>query len=189
MVLIAGRRLGGPSSSLIAAAAPLLLRGAAARPIRLPQGRPFTMSSSAPDSAAGALERLDRPCKRPRDGDGDEGAGDNKAQAQSTGGGTTIVTLNVGGTHYATALETLANSEPGSMLHSMFSGNWGQQLDTHGRVFIDRDGERVVCRLSHPSERVAANSNLHPMRTSSIRRTFPARSRLSPYRPLAYQPF
>eukprot|EP01047_Picozoa_sp_COSAG01_P001509 COSAG01_NODE_34_length_34978_cov_45.798475_36_plen_227_part_00 len=53
-----------------------------------------------------------------------------------------IVQLNVGGTYHTTAQSTLAGCEPGSMLHSMFSGQWAPgSTDDDGRVFIDRDGE------------------------------------------------
>lgn len=54
----------------------------------------------------------------------------------------TIVGLNVGGMTYDTTLETLTSQSPGSFLHVLFSGDWAQQLDTAGRVFIDRDGAR-----------------------------------------------
>ena len=53
-----------------------------------------------------------------------------------------IVHLNVGGTYYTTSMETLTNAEPGSYLHSMFSGEWATLRDEQGRVFIDRDGQR-----------------------------------------------
>jgi hypothetical protein len=53
-----------------------------------------------------------------------------------------IVRLNVGGTEYDTTLETLTSQSPGSFLHVLFSGDWAQQLDAAGRVFIDRDGAR-----------------------------------------------
>jgi hypothetical protein len=53
-----------------------------------------------------------------------------------------MVHLNVGGQHFTTSRETLTSSEPGSVLHSMFSGAWAQQTDCEGRVFIDRDGTR-----------------------------------------------
>jgi hypothetical protein len=53
-----------------------------------------------------------------------------------------IVRLNVGGSEYATTLETLTSQCPGSFLHMLFSGDWAQQRDAEGRVFIDRDGTR-----------------------------------------------
>jgi hypothetical protein len=52
-----------------------------------------------------------------------------------------IVNINVGGTMYATSIETL-NTCPGSFLGCLFSGNWHAQEDAEGRVFIDRDGQQ-----------------------------------------------
>ena len=53
----------------------------------------------------------------------------------------TIITLNVGGTKYATTLATL-RSQPGSRLSTMFSGgsDADSQQDADGAYFIDRDG-------------------------------------------------
>lgn len=48
-----------------------------------------------------------------------------------------IVHLNVGGKHYSTTLSTLQSAQ-GSMLASMFSGNYSIKQDSEGRFFIDR---------------------------------------------------
>ena len=53
---------------------------------------------------------------------------------------TEIIELNVGGTHYTTYKSTLT-SIPDTMLRSMFSGKFTNNLDAKGRYFIDRDGE------------------------------------------------
>uniref|UniRef100_A0A6I8N625 Potassium channel tetramerisation-type BTB domain-containing protein n=1 Tax=Ornithorhynchus anatinus TaxID=9258 RepID=A0A6I8N625_ORNAN len=50
------------------------------------------------------------------------------------------VTLNVGGTVYATTLETLTRF-PDSMLGAMFRGRPLPPPDPLGRFFIDRDGK------------------------------------------------
>ncbi|KAJ1080067.1 hypothetical protein NDU88_000289 [Pleurodeles waltl] len=50
------------------------------------------------------------------------------------------VTLNVGGKHYSTTLETLTRF-PDSMLGAMFRGPWAAQRDASGAFFIDRDGK------------------------------------------------
>jgi len=50
-----------------------------------------------------------------------------------------IVNLNVGGTYYATTIETL-KSDPGSMLSAMFSGVYRLRKDKNDAYFIDRDG-------------------------------------------------
>ncbi|XP_058445225.1 BTB/POZ domain-containing protein KCTD8 [Malaya genurostris] len=51
-----------------------------------------------------------------------------------------VVELNVGGTPYATSLDTL-RSEEGSWLHEVFTGSADNApKDSQGRFFIDRDG-------------------------------------------------
>ena len=47
------------------------------------------------------------------------------------------VCLNVGGTRFETSLETVLK-EKGSMLHTMFSGQFPLETDGQGAVFIDR---------------------------------------------------
>ena len=49
------------------------------------------------------------------------------------------VTLNVGGQHFTTSLQTLTK-DPGSMLHAMFSGRFDTKPAEDGSYFIDRDG-------------------------------------------------
>ena len=50
-----------------------------------------------------------------------------------------VVELNVGGKIYTTSLTTLLK-DPESLLAAIFSGRQGILRDSHGRVFIDRDG-------------------------------------------------
>ena len=50
------------------------------------------------------------------------------------------VKLNVGGVHFKTSLLTLTK-ERDSMLASMFSGRFEENLDEDGSFFIDRDGD------------------------------------------------
>ena len=49
------------------------------------------------------------------------------------------VTLNVGGQHFTTSLQTLTK-DPDSMLHAMFSGRFDTKPAEDGSYFIDRDG-------------------------------------------------
>ncbi|XP_035691953.1 BTB/POZ domain-containing protein KCTD7-like [Branchiostoma floridae] len=49
-----------------------------------------------------------------------------------------IIRLNVGGTHFTTALSTLRKYE-NSMLAAMFSGRHLVEMDEEGRYFIDSD--------------------------------------------------
>jgi hypothetical protein len=51
-----------------------------------------------------------------------------------------IISLNVGGTHYTTALGTLT-SQPGTLLSEMFAEGSHPPQDKDGCYFIDRDGE------------------------------------------------
>jgi uncharacterized membrane protein (DUF106 family) len=48
------------------------------------------------------------------------------------------VTLNVGGIHYTTSLQTLQLSGNRSFFEIMFSGNWEPKPDKDGSYFIDR---------------------------------------------------
>lgn len=53
-----------------------------------------------------------------------------------------IITLNVGGKIFATAIETLQQQINGkdTVLSAMFSGRFELTKDKHGNIFIDRDG-------------------------------------------------
>ena len=59
-----------------------------------------------------------------------------------------IVTLNVGGSRYTTALSTLTKY-PDSMLGAMFSGRHALVQQEDGSYFIDRDGETFSHVLSY----------------------------------------
>jgi len=49
-----------------------------------------------------------------------------------------IVELNVGGQYFATAKSTLCRFK-GTMLETMFNGNWELKKDSNGRYFVDRN--------------------------------------------------
>ena len=59
-----------------------------------------------------------------------------------------IVTLNVGGSKYTTALSTLTKY-PDSMLGAMFSGRHALVQQEDGSYFIDRDGDTFSHVLSY----------------------------------------
>ena len=59
-----------------------------------------------------------------------------------------IVSLNVGGAIFTTRLSTLLSS-PGSMISTMFSGNYPLDKDAEGRYFIDREGKQFSYILNY----------------------------------------
>ncbi len=59
-----------------------------------------------------------------------------------------IVELNVGGTHFETLKDTLTKVE-GSMLEAMFCGRFPVTRDKQGRAFIDRDPSTFVLVLNY----------------------------------------
>ncbi|KAK9787874.1 hypothetical protein WJX73_003490 [Symbiochloris irregularis] len=64
------------------------------------------------------------------------------------GPGPNIITLNVGGNKFCTSRNTLER-EPGSMLGRMFSGEFANNTDSKGRVFVDRDPKHFGLILNY----------------------------------------
>ena len=77
----------------------------------------------------------------------------------------TIVSLNVGGALFTTRLETLRASR-GSMLFTMFSGNYHVDKDSEGRYFIDREGKHfsyILNYLRDPIKFTISVNNIPPV--------------------------